>query len=127
MVFLAACGGSETKEPAKPTSVTETDLEKDGTFWRTLTPDLKDELVEFGKSRLGEQRPDGATGIKAMPTDKLVAEVEKNYANASKRRSTIISIYTGANDKLAGANFDDAINQLDQLCNTEPRPPECDE
>lgn len=124
---LVACGGAEKEQPAKPTSVVAGDLDKDGNFWLTLTPDLKDELVELGKSRLGEQRPDGATGIRAMSADKLVVEVEKEYANASKRSSTIFSTYTGANDKLAAANFDDAINQLDQLCNSEPRPPECDE
>lgn len=125
---VAGCGGSDDEKAAakpKPTAVALADLDKDGNFWLALTPDLKDELVELGKSRLGEQRPGGATGIRAVPTADLVAEIEKQYANQSKRSATIYATYTGANDKIAGARLDDALSGLEQLCSEEPPPPEC--
>jgi len=125
---LVACGGSdEAAEAPKPTSVTAADLDKDGTFWVSLTPDLKDELVDLGKSRLGEDRPDGAPGIKAVPTSDLIAEMEKDYANEAKRSTSIYVTYTAANDKIAQAKLNDALGGLDELCNGPTPPPECDE
>jgi len=129
---LTACGSSEGEAPASttqaaPTAITSADLDKDGSFWLTLTPDLKDELIGIGKGRLGEQRPDGATGIQAVDTSKLVSEVDKQYANQAKRASSIYETYTKANDTFAKAGLDDALDGLNQLCNSEPRPEQCGE
>ena len=117
-LVAAGCGGDDAPEP--PTAVAAADLDENGEFWITLTPDLKDELIDMGKQRLGEERPDGASGIQAMDTRGLVAEVDKQYANKSKRTDSIYETYTGANDKFAKANLDDALNGLDQLEGEQP-------
>jgi len=127
---LAACGSSSSDKrtataPPTPTAVAADDLQKDGQFWVSLTEDLKDELVGLGKEQLGEDRPDGATGIQAVDTAKLVAEIDKQYSNTAKRATTIYSTYTGANDTLAKGDLDNALDGLDQLCNSEPKPPQC--
>lgn len=122
---VTACGSDEPKSKPAPTTVSSNDLDKAGEFWLSLTPDLKDELVDIGKQRLGEERPDGATGIQALDTDKLVAEIDKQYANQSKRSQAIYAVYALANNTLAKANLDDALDGLNQLCNSEPKPAEC--
>jgi hypothetical protein len=129
LALLTGCGGNDGSAGTTnaPTAVTAADLDRDGTYWLTLTPDLKDELVSLGKTRLSAERPDGAAGIRAIPTDDLVAEIEKQYTNVSKRSATIYTTYVGANDTLAKAGLDDALNRLGQLCDSTPRPPQCDQ
>jgi len=108
------CGGEESEPAAvkKPTSVVAADLDKNGDYWNTLTPDLKDELVTQGQSRLGDERPDGADDIRAIDTDELVAEIDKQYSNEAKRRASIYETYTGANDQLARERLEELIPQL---------------
>lgn len=123
---LAACGGSAGAEA--PAAVSSADLGKDGEFWRGLTPDLKDELVELAKDRLADDRPSGGTHIKAFPTGGLVDEVEKQYANESKRDRAIFTVYTQANDRVAAARVSEIDREIELLCSTEEiPPPECDE
>jgi hypothetical protein len=110
-LLVAACGGDDA--PAKPTSVTAADLDKDGTFWRSLTPDLQDELVEAGKTKLGEARPDGATVIASYDTDELVSEIDKQYTNTSKRSASIYDTYVTANDTIARENLNEVMPQLE--------------
>jgi hypothetical protein len=120
---MTACGSAD--EPQAPTAVTKADLDKSGEFWLSLTPDLKDELIIMGKARLGEQRPDGAAQIAAVPADKLIAEIEKTYTNESKRDETVFFTYAEANDALARAQLNDALGQMDQLCSGMNPPPQC--
>lgn len=120
---MAACGGAD--EPKAPTAVAQADLDKTGDFWLSLTPDLKDELIVMGKARLGQQRPDGAAQIAAVPADRLIAEMEKTFSNESKRDETVFFTYAEANDTLARAQLDDALGQMDQLCNGVNPPPQC--
>lgn len=108
----AGCGGND--EPEKPTAVAAEDLQKDGEFWRSLTPDLKDKLVELGQQRLGEQRPDGASEIDALDTAELVTEIDKQYSNESKRTQTIFETYTAANDTIARRQFEQLTPELEQ-------------
>lgn len=122
---LAACGSDESEAPAKPTSVTSADLSKDGTFWKTLTPDLKDQLVAMGKDRLAEERPGVAARLRAVPTDKLLTEIEKRYSNQSAQQLKVYKTYVAANDTLALAGFNDAMGQMESLCDSEPRPAQC--
>jgi hypothetical protein len=112
-LMLAACGGAST--PAKPTSVSAADLTKTGEFWNALTVDLKDELVSAGKDRLGEERSDGATQIRAVDTSALEREMDKQFTNTAKRSQTIYSIYRGANDDLAKERLDSLMGQLETL------------
>lgn len=111
---LSSCGGDDGGDaPEKPTTVTAADLDKDGHFWVQLTPDLKDELVDAGKTKLGEQRPDGASNIRAIDSDELVTEIDKQYSNESKREATIYETYVGANDKIARETFEGLVPQLE--------------
>lgn len=108
------CGGDDESSAAdKPTSVVAADLDKSGEFWLTLTPDLKDELVDYGKDRLGEERPDGASSIRAVDGDELVSEMDKRYSNEAKRESTIYETYRGANDEIAQDTLDELLPQLE--------------
>lgn len=124
LLSIAGCGGSGQDTP---TSVSADDLGKTGEFWLKLTPDLKDELVNHGKEKLGEVRPDGATAILAVNTEELVNEIDKQYANKSKSADTVYDTYIGANDALAQADLNGALDQLDQLCDGVPAPPQCDQ
>jgi hypothetical protein len=108
LAVLAGCGGGSSK----PTSVSQADLQKDGPFWKSLTPDLRDELVDMGKNKLGQERPDGATQITAVDNTKLIAEMDKQYANSSKQSQTIYDTYVGANDKIAHDTFNQLAPQL---------------
>ena len=112
-VAIVGCGDDEPSAAERPASVVAADLDKNGGFWLTLTPDLKDELVDHGKDRLGEERPDGASYIRAVDGDELVAEMDKQYSNQAKRESTIYEIYRGANDKLAQDTLDELLPQLE--------------
>ena len=105
------CGGDD--DSSKPTEVSESDLQKDGDFWRSLTPDLKDQLVEFGQQRLGQERPDGATEIDAIETSPLVTEVDKQYSNEGKRSQTIYETYVMANDTIARQQFEELAPDLE--------------
>ena len=127
-LFLVACGGdSDEQEAAPPTSVTAADLTKTGEFWNTLTPDLKDELVGLAKDQEASESPDRANEIQARDTDQYVAEIDKQYTNAAKRAETVEATYAAVVKALAMETLSGALNQLDQLCDSEPRPPECDE
>jgi hypothetical protein len=107
---ISGCGGS-----GPPTDVSAADLEgQSGEFWISLTPDLKEELVEAGKNRLGSERPDGSSQIHAAPNDDLIAEIDQEYENESKRDSTIYDIYVGANDELARETFEGLIRELQE-------------
>lgn len=110
--LLAGCGGEGGGE--KPTSVAPADLEKTGELWNDLTPDLKEELVESGKDKLGEERPDGASLIGAVDNDKLVSEIDQEYANEAKRSETIYETYKGANDEIAGETLDELLPKLEE-------------
>ena len=48
------CGGGQAASPA-PSTVKIDDLRKDGTLWDRLTPDLKDELADLCKRKVGDQ------------------------------------------------------------------------
>jgi hypothetical protein len=124
VVALGGCGGGSDGAET-PTAVTADDLEKDGAFWLSLTPDLKDDLVEAGKERLAEERPDGAAQIRRYATADLVAEIEKQYANESKRSQDIFGVYRQANDTLAMGGLNDALGGLDELCSGSDAPAEC--
>lgn len=127
---LTACGGDAgaTKAAAEtPTTVSADDLDREGEFWRSLTPDLKDVLVDLGKDRLAEERPDGAAQIQALSTGELVAEIDKQYTNQGKRDQSIYVTYTGANNRIAMGTFRDAMGKMDSLCSGPDAPPECDE
>ena len=117
-LLLAGCGGEDKAAapaaPEKPTVVTEADLNKKGDFWVRLTPDLKDELIDAGKQKLGGDRPDGASNITAIDGDKLVEEMDKQYSNVSKRTSTIYSTYVVANDAIALDTFNELVPQLEE-------------
>jgi hypothetical protein len=129
MGVLAACGGDGDgggDEAGKaPTTVRAEDLERDGAFWRSLTPDLKDSLIGLGKDQLAEERPDGASGIRAYKTAELVAEVEKQYTNVAKQDRSIYETYRLANDQLARQALDGILNEMDELCQREDAPAEC--
>lgn len=125
---LAACGTSDDGEQAKvevPTTVRAEDLARDGTLWRSLTPDLKDTLIGLGKDRLAAERPDGASGIRAYDTAKLVVEVDKQYTNESKRSRSIYETFRSASDRMAHEELDDIFNQMGELCAREDAPEEC--
>ena len=107
----AACGGDD--EPAAPTTVSPADLEKDGEFWASLSPDLKDELIEIAQDRLGEERPDGASEIDALAAAELTGEMEKQYANESKRDQEIYAVYRQANDLIARRRLEELIPQIE--------------
>lgn len=115
-VVASGCGGSD--EPEAPKQVTAKDLNKNGEFWRTLTPDLKDELADLCKRDLGEQRaemsgePTVANRIQAMPTAAVVSYVDKQYTNESKLQSKIKINCHGALDAQIKQQFDEAIGQL---------------
>jgi hypothetical protein len=116
LVLISAVGvtlGCGDDEPEKPTSVSEADLQKDGEFWRSLTPDLKDQLVEAGQQRLGQERPDGATEIDAIETSELVTEIDKQYSNEGKRSQTIYETYVMANDTIAREQFEELAPELE--------------
>jgi hypothetical protein len=117
-LLFGACGANEPAKPKAPTAVTAADLDKDGTFWVRLTPDLKDELVNEGKVRLGKLRPDGASGIQAMDDDELIAEIDKTYSNTGNRSEQIYYAYMGANDAMAKAQFDVAMGEI-EACGVE--------
>lgn len=107
---IVGCGGGG--EPEKPTVVTSADLNKDGHFWKLLTPDLKDDMVRAGKDKLGEERPDGAVEIAAVDADELITEIDKQYANASKLKVSIYQVYSLANDLIAQARLNELLPQL---------------
>ena len=111
-VVVSGGGGSTSRAP---TTVAADDLDRDGTFWLSLTPDLRDELVEKAKERFADAHPDGATKIVAVDTAGLVAEIDKQYANEAKRAQDIYSTYELANRKQALARFNDAMSQLEDL------------
>lgn len=108
LAVCAGCGGSEA-----PTSVAADDLSQTGDFWNSLTPDLKVELVEFGKDRLGGERPDGASVIAAVSNDDLVDQIDTQYTNEAKQSTSIYDTYVGANDQLAGESLDALIPGLE--------------
>jgi hypothetical protein len=109
---VGACGGGD---PEPPTSVTTEDLARSGEFWNSLTPDLKDELIDMAKEEAAAAHPPGAFGIRATDTGTLVREVDKEYANEAKQEVSIYDTYNGASAGLARERFDDAMNQIDQL------------
>jgi hypothetical protein len=111
-LLVGACGGGD---PEPPTSVTTADLESGGEFWNSLTPDLKDELIDMAKEEAAAAHPPGAFGIRATNTETLVREVDKEYANEAKQDVSIYDTYNGASAGLARERFDDAMNQIDQL------------
>lgn len=130
LLLLVGCGDEETTAtPTQtvPTSVSANDLERDGEFWRSLTPDLKEDLVNLAKDRRAEQRPEVANSTRASDNDELVAEIDQEYTNASKRGSEVFTVYGGVVSEQARETLDDAVNQLDQLCSGEAAPPECEE
>lgn len=108
---LVACGSDDSDE--KPTAVNEADLNKDGEFWNSLTPDLKDQLVEAGQDRLGKERPDGASEIDAIATAQVVQELDKQYTNEAKRSQTIYDTYVSANDTIAREQFEELAPELE--------------
>jgi hypothetical protein len=115
-VVVVGCGGSD--EPNAPSQVTAKDLDKNGEFWNSLTPDLKDELAELCKRDLGDQRaemsgePTVANRIQAIPTTEVVSYVDKQYTNDSKIQSKIKINCHGALDVQIQQQFDEAIGQL---------------
>jgi len=110
MVPAIGCGDGDA-----PTNVSAADLEsQSGEFWISLTPDLKEKLVEAGKDRLGSERPDGSSQIHALSNDDLIAEIDQEYENESKRDSTIYDTYVGANDELFREQFEGLVPQLQE-------------
>jgi hypothetical protein len=109
-VLLAGCGASSAP---RPTRVTPADLGRAGDFWRDLTPDLKDDLIDAAKDRFASSHPDGATQIQAADGTALVAEIDKQYTNEANRPLAIYTIYQRANGKLAYAAFRRTMGQLD--------------
>jgi hypothetical protein len=105
------CGGDDSED--KPTEVGEADLQKDGEFWNSLTPDLKDQLVEAGQDRLGKERPDGASEIDAIDTAQVVQEIDKQYTNEGKRGQKIYDTYVSANDTIARQQFEEVAPELE--------------
>jgi hypothetical protein len=116
--LAAGCGGSD--EPAAPTSISEADLQKTGEFWNSLTPDLKDELADACKERVGGQRADSsgdpsvANRIQSIPTAEVVSYVDKQYANQSKLGSEISINCGGAIDENIQQSLDEALGELGQ-------------
>lgn len=108
VLALAACGGDD-----KPTSVSAADLDKTGELWVVLTPDLKRELIDDAKVRLGEERPDGADEIRAIREQELIDRIDDEYANETNRRQTIYETYTFATEDAARENFNEIAPQLD--------------
>jgi hypothetical protein len=117
ILVLAGCGdgGGTASEPPRPTSVSVADLQRDGTFWRELTPDLKDDLVDAAKERFANSHPDGATKIRAVDRAALVAEIDKQYTNVGNRTLDIDAVYQRANGKIALDSFNETMSQLDDL------------
>lgn len=99
-------------EDAPPARVTAADLAKDGRFWISLTPDLKDDLVDFAKSRLAEQR---GPEVQLMDNGELVAGIDREFTNPAKQAQDIYGIYVGANNALAQEDLDGALTELDAL------------
>ena len=96
---LLGCGGS-----TKPTKVTAADLNRDGDFWKSLSPDLKDELMDLARRRLDREAPApsandyGSTNragqvLRAIERETFTAEVDKQYTNEAKRRNTIFETW----------------------------------
>lgn len=118
VVLLAGAGvvlavtQQDASEDAPPARVTAADLAKDGRFWNSLTPDLKDDLVAFGKDRLAEER---GPSVKTMDNGELIAEIDREYTNRAKQAQDIYGTYVRANNSLAEANLDDAVGELDAL------------
>jgi hypothetical protein len=112
--LATGCGGEDqgAERPAPPSSVTTADLQRDGNFWNSLTPDLKDDLVDFGKDRLAEER---GSSVRQYDNDELVAEIDREYTNQAKVSADIYGTYVGANNALASETLDDAVTELDQL------------
>jgi hypothetical protein len=98
--LATGCGGEDqgAERPAPPSSVTTADLQRDGNFWNSLTPDLKDDLVDFGKDRLAEER---GSSVRQYDNDELVAEIDREYTNQAKVSADIYGTYVGANNALA--------------------------
>ncbi|MGK2936289.1 MAG: hypothetical protein ACSLFR_00560 [Solirubrobacteraceae bacterium] len=109
-------GGGEAAEA--PTQVTVADLRKDGTFWKSLTPDLKDELADLCKTQLGDRRakmsgePTVSNRIESIPTAEVVIYVDKQYTNEAKVESLITINCGGAIDANIGQQLDEAVSDL---------------
>jgi hypothetical protein len=111
-VLALTIGGEDGDE--NPTSVTEADLDKDGAFWNRLTPDLKEQLINMGKAKLGVERPDATSLLAAVDNEKLIGEVDQEYANEAKRLESIYATYVKANDELAREDFQELLPQLEE-------------
>lgn len=104
----AGCGGESS-----PTSVSSEDLTQSGSFWSSLSPDLKDELIDFGKDKLSEERPEGASSIQAVRSSELVDEIDGQYENDSKSDAEIYDTYVEANDQALQEDFSELIPGLE--------------
>jgi hypothetical protein len=107
-LYVAGCGGA-----SKPTSVSSADLNRDGSYWGSLTGDLRQTLVQDCQDRLAEERPDGASAIRATPPARLVKQIDLQYENAAKRASSIYKTCVGANDQIAGEKFKSLVPALE--------------
>lgn len=87
---------------AKPTSVAPADLDRSGSFWLSLTDDLKQTLTGDCQERLAHERPEGASEIEAVPPRQLIQRIDVQYENSAKRANSIFATCVGANDELAG-------------------------
>ena len=109
LLLLADCGSSGSA----PTAVGGDDLHQNGDFWNELTPDLKIELVEFAKSKLAGERPEGASEIEADRNQPLIAEIDRQFTNQTKREATIYDTYVQSGDHLAEEKFRELVPQLE--------------
>lgn len=106
--IVAGCGGA-----SKPTSVTTADLNRNGAFWLSLTGDLRQTLVEDCQERLAQERPEGASGIRATPPNRLIQQMNLQYENAAKRANSIYRTCVRANDQLAYEKFKGLVPKLE--------------
>lgn len=128
--LLTGCG-SESSGTTKsatatvPTTVSPADLERSGEFWMTLSPDLRDDLVEAAKERRAEELPDAAASLRAADRASLVSEIEKHFSNAGNREDAIYSAYLEATQRLAMDSLNQALDGMERLCEGDPRPAQC--
>jgi hypothetical protein len=108
-IALSGCGSSG----AKPTTVELADLSRAGAFWLSLTGDLRQTLVEDCQERLAQERPAGASEIRATPPQRLIQQIDLQYENPAKRPTSIYQTCVGANDQLAAEKLRSLVPALE--------------
>jgi len=107
--FLMGCGGSEP-----PTAVAPSDLHEASQFWNELTPVLKRELIDFGKEKLGVERPEGAKYITATSDSAILLEMDREFSEAAHDESAIYAVYVEANDQVAKEQVNELMPYLEE-------------